>query len=274
MSPRVREVGAGALTVLAAAALIVALAAAYVRQVAVNGNQFADRATAALQSPAVRSLVARKVTDDLVLRHEGNLLAARPLIEAVVSAAVGDRAFANLFGAGVRDLHRAVFHRDEHTVTLTLLDAGTVAAAALDTLRPALARRLRAEHRVRLFRENLGSASSAALRISARVRLLAVLLGVLALASGLGAVALSRHRRRAITGLGVAIAVAGVMLAVARGLARTIVEDQFVTAQSRAAVAAVWGAFLGDLRTEAWIVAGGGSGTRGGGGVAHPSGRA
>ena len=44
----------------------------------------------------------------------------------------------------MRDVHRAVFQRDQNTVTLTVADVGTVLAAALEKLRPALARRVEA----------------------------------------------------------------------------------------------------------------------------------
>jgi hypothetical protein len=259
VSPRGRAVVSAGLSVIAALALVAALAASYVRQVAVDSDQFADRATVALQAPSVRSLVAEKVTDDLVLRHADDLLAARPLIESVVSSAVGSQAFGSLFRAGVGDLHRAVFQRDEHTVTLTVADVGTVAASALDVLKPSLARRLRAQQRVTVFRDDLGTLSTTALRITDRVRLLAVLLGLLALLAAAGAIVTARDRRRAITGLGVASAVAGVLLVVAWGVGRTLAADHVAAGQDHDAVVAVWGAFLGDLRTEAWIVAGAGA---------------
>ena len=254
-SGRLRELAAAALTFAAALALVCALAAGYIRHVLVNDNQFADRATTALQSPAVRSLVTTKVTDDLLIRHADQLLAARPLIEGVVSSAVGGSAFGDLFRAGVRDLHRAVFERDEHTVTLTVADVGTVAASALDALRPSVARQLRAQQRVQLFRSDIGSASVTALRFSRHVLLAVWLSSLIALLAAAGAVALARDRRRAVTGLGVAVGVFGVLLVVAWELGRTLVADQVAGPQAHAAVVAIWGAFLGDLRIEAWLLA-------------------
>ena len=50
----------------------------------------------------------------------------------------------------MRDAHRAVFARDEDTVTLTLVDVGTVAGAALEKLRPEVAAKLEATSRVEL----------------------------------------------------------------------------------------------------------------------------
>ncbi len=59
-----------------ALALVLALLAGDVHDLAASPGQFAARATSALRAPAVRTLVARRVTDDLVIRHAGQLLAA------------------------------------------------------------------------------------------------------------------------------------------------------------------------------------------------------
>ena len=54
---------------LASARLLLALVAGYVRRAAVNSDQFANRATAALRDDSVRSLVAEKITDHVVLER-------------------------------------------------------------------------------------------------------------------------------------------------------------------------------------------------------------
>ena len=105
-------------------------------------DQFANRATAALKDDSVRSLVAEQVTDELVLKHQADLIAARPIIESVVASVVGGRAFTGVFRSGVRDVHRAVFDRDQDTLTLAVVDIGTIVAAGLEVLQPTLARRV------------------------------------------------------------------------------------------------------------------------------------
>ena len=129
--------------VLASLAIVLALVAAYARQAAVNSDQFANRATVALRDDSVRSLIAQKLTDEVVLKNQADLIAARPIIESAASEVVGGRAFTNLFRSAVRDLHRALFKRDQNTVTLTIADIGAVLAAALEKVRPELARELR-----------------------------------------------------------------------------------------------------------------------------------
>ena len=99
--------------VLASLAIVLALVVAYARQAAVDSDQFANRATAALRDDSVRSLIAEKLTDEVVLKNQADLIAARPLIESVASEVVGGRAFTSLFRKAVRDVHRALFKRDQ-----------------------------------------------------------------------------------------------------------------------------------------------------------------
>ena len=128
---RWRRLAARTLVALASLAIVLALVAAYARQATVDSDQFANRATDALSDDSVRSLVAQKITDEVVLKNEADLIAARPILESVASEIVGGRAFLGLWRTAVRDVHRALFKRDQGTVTLTIADAGTVLAAAL-----------------------------------------------------------------------------------------------------------------------------------------------
>ena len=110
-----RAVGARVLVVLAAVLMVLALVAGYARRTIVDSDQFANRATAALRDESVRTVIAERVTDEVVLQRQADLLAARPLIESAVSGIVGGGAFSGLFRTAVRDVHRAVFDRDENT---------------------------------------------------------------------------------------------------------------------------------------------------------------
>ena len=114
----------------------------------------------------MRSLLAQKITDEVVLKNEADLIAARPIIESVASEIIGSRAFTGLFRRAVRDVHRALFKRDKASVTLTIADVGTVLAAALEQVRPALARELRSTERVEVVRENIGSLSATLVNIA------------------------------------------------------------------------------------------------------------
>jgi len=242
--------------VLAALALVLAVAASYIRSTVVDSGQFADRATVALHNPAVRSLITDTVTDDLVLHQAPNLVAAKPLIEGVVSSVVASNAFAGLFRAGVRDVHRAVLHHDRNTVTLTVADVGTLAAAGLEALKPKLAGQVRSTRLVRLIRDNVGTIPAKAMRIADDVQLLAVLLAIFAVLAAGGAVAVASDRRHACVELGISVAVAGVLLILVLTIGEQVARAQVIGGAARSAVGAVYNAFLDDLRTEAWIIAG------------------
>jgi hypothetical protein len=96
------------LVVVAAISILLALLMGYARRTIIDSDQFANRATAALVDENVRNLVAQRVTDDVVLRQQGDLIAARPIIESVTSSVVASRAFAGLFRAAVLDPPRRV----------------------------------------------------------------------------------------------------------------------------------------------------------------------
>ena len=91
MTQRSRRVVVRLLVVAASAVTVLALAAGYTRRAAVDSEQFANRATAALRDDSVRPLIAERITDDVVLKHEADLISARPIIQSVASGIVGSR---------------------------------------------------------------------------------------------------------------------------------------------------------------------------------------
>ena len=251
--------GATALVVLASVLLVGASLAAYGRIALFDADRFADRAAASLQDPSVRTLIGERVTDDVVLRNEADLLAARPIIESAVSGIVGGGAFRSLFRRAVVDAHRAIFDHDRNTVTLTLADVGTVVAAALEKVNPTLAADLDAEKRVVLVKESIGGVTGGLVRFGERLRVLAYVLAALTLAAGGAALAVSPDRRRTAVQLGLGVAAAGIAIVVIYTVARAIVVDRLSGPDTRAATAGVWDAFLGDLRALGWLLAGSGA---------------
>jgi hypothetical protein len=253
-----RRMSTRVLLVMTSVLVIGATLAGYAWRVAFDSDQFADRAVAALQDSSVRDLIAERVTDDLV-RRQPDLLAARPVIASAVSGVVGGSAFASLFRSGVRDVHRAVFDRNQDTVTLTMLDVGILVSAALEQVRPELAAELETSERIEVLQRRLGSATGDLTRLARDVRLLTFVLGALAVAAAAGALALSVDRRRTTAQLGMAVMVAGVVIVVAQIVAGAIVLARFGDPDEHAAATAVWDAFLGDLRTTGWLLAGAGA---------------
>jgi hypothetical protein len=239
--------GASALVVLASVLLVGASVVGYARFAVFGSSQFADRASAALAQPAVRTAIGERVTDQVVLRNQADLIAARPLIASAVSGIVGGGAFRSLFRRAVLDAHRAIFTGDRDTFTLTLADVGAVVAAALEKLNPQLADDLDAERRVVVFKRDIGSVTGDVVRTGERVRVLAWVLAALTLMTGAAALIVSRDRRRTCFQLGIGVACAGLVIVIAYTVSRALLVD--------GAAAGVWDAYLGDLRALGWLLA-------------------
>jgi hypothetical protein len=247
------------LVVAACVVTTLALFAGYVRRAGVDSDQFANRATAALRDDSVRSLVATEITDRLVLRNQADLIAARPLIQSAAAGAVGSSAFTGLFRAGVRDLHAALFNREQSTVTLAVADVGTVLAAALDRLAPDVASKVDSSKKVVIVRRDVGSLAATTAHVADRVKLLALVLAILALGLIASAIYFAPDRRQAVVQLGTGLAISGVVVLLAYEVVRSIAVNHVEGAENRAAAAAVWDAFMGDLHGAAWILAGSGA---------------
>ncbi len=256
MRHRRQRIVANLLIVAASALLLLAVTVGYAQRAAVDSDQLANRATAALQDESVRALVAQQITDELVLANNSDLLAARPLIQSVTEGVVGSSAFASLFRFGVRDVHRSLFDDSADTLTLAVADVGTVVSAALEQVRPSLASDVRSSGPVKLVSRNIGSVSSDLGYVAERARLLGVFLALLSAVLAIGAIALAADRRRAVVRLGVGIAVTGIALIVGLDIARSLAVASVEGPDEQAAAGAVWDAFLGDLRTIGWLVGG------------------
>jgi len=254
-----RRIAAGVLVGLTAILLIATTLSAYAARVAFDADRFSDRATTTLRDPSVRALIADRVTDELILRNQPDLLAARPLIASAVSGIVGGDAFASLFRRAARDVHRAVLDRDQDTVVLTLVDIGTVASAALEQLRPKLAAELDSDDRLVVLERRVGDVAGDIARTADRVQQLTWLLVALTLAAAIGALALAPDRRRAVVQLGLAAIGAGVFVVIADSVAQAVVLNRVDGADQRVAAEAVWDAYLGDLDKVALLLAGTGA---------------
>ncbi len=163
------------------------------------------------------------MTDEVVLRNDADLIAARPLIASAVSGIVGGSAFRGLFRRAVLDAHRAIFTGDRDTLTLTLADVGTVIAAALEKLDPQLADQLDAGERVVLLKRDLGSLTGDAVRTGERLQRARMGAGGADAAGGRGRALWSRATAGARAAqLGAGVAAAGLTIVIAYTVARAL----------------------------------------------------
>jgi hypothetical protein len=255
---RGRRIGSNICLVLATISLVLALVSGYLRLAVLDSDQFADRATAALDDSAVRDLIARQITDQAVLRANRDLVAVRPVVESAASAVVSTGAFKGLFRTAVRDLHRTVFTRDQSTATLTLLDVGVLLSNALESFAPQVAKQLPADFTAQL---NTGETALNSLDTAGTADGVESLFWIFGVATALllaAGILLAPQRRRGILRAGIGVAVAGALLVIAYQLGRTAVLARFSSPDDRAAAGAVWDVFLQDLRTWALVTLGAG----------------
>lgn len=254
MSSPARRIAAPALAVVAALVLLGSLVTGYAWRAVFDSDQFGERAAAALDEEAVRDEAARRITDQLIARKP-DLIAVRPVLESVVSGIAGSGAFQDLFQAGVADVHRSVFTRDKNTVTLTLSDIGATIRGTLEAVQPQLAKKIPAGIGADLLETDPPDALVEVVQLANDTDWLPMALLALGLISGFLSLRLAADPRRAGLTLGVAISISAVLLLVSmqglRALLLTALDDQ----GARDAAAAVWDAYLGDLRTALFLLA-------------------
>src|ERR687893_3026872 len=102
MNDRARRIAAPVLAILAALLLLAALIVGYGARALLNADQFADRAASALDEESVADEIGTRAADQLIVA-DPDLISVRPVLEEVVSGAVGSGAFRDLFRAAVAD---------------------------------------------------------------------------------------------------------------------------------------------------------------------------
>ena len=256
---RSREISV-TLLVLGAACLLVADLTTYADSAVFDSRSFADRAASTLDDRDVRGEIGDRITDTLV-KAEPNLLATRPIVQATASGAVGSAAFQGLFHDSIESVHRTLFKRDHDTVLLTLADAGVLVSTSLEQLAPALGRRIPEEVRVKLIEVSDDGADGLATDLAQRAdeseRTATLATAAAAVLFALAILA-APQRRRAVWRAGIAVAIVGLLVAVAYYLARARISGYGDDEQATGAIRAVWAAFLLDLRNWNIFMAGAG----------------
>ena len=118
------------LAVLAAVLVCASAITGYVHRAVLNPEQFANRAVASLDEPAVREFLGARIAEAAV-QQAPDLVAVQPLIRGAATSVTGRAPFRSIFRSAVRDVHRTVLEQDRDTVLLTLPDVGLVVRGAL-----------------------------------------------------------------------------------------------------------------------------------------------
>jgi hypothetical protein len=253
LSDSTRLTASVVLVVLGAILLFAGAVTLYAREEIIDREAFADRAVAALDDEGVRHLVAREIVVNLVDRGSTDLVAARPLLESVVGAIVQTQPFRSVFRRAAIEANKVFFVRDRSDTLLNLGDAATVLEFGVRSVSPKLGREIPADIDPELFTLDRDQFAGETLAVADKLRLLGWLLPALALAAFVGSVVLAIERRVAVLRVGVAIAVAGTLLAVSLLILRSSVlagvvgTDEVTDEEVRNAVRGLLDAYLGDL---------------------------
>lgn len=245
-----------ALGVIAGVLLVIAAIASYASDSILDGEKFADRTTAALADEAVSNELASRITDDVVINAEADLVAVRPVIEGAIAELIRGGAFQKVMRAALVDLHRGLVEEDESSLTLTLADVGVLVRGALQALAPRVAESIPVGVDAEVSGLEPPAVVTELVQAGHKVRNLAIALVVLAVVLAIAAVAIASDRRLAVLRIALSIAVSAALALVALSIARQLVLAAIEDPGIRDAAGGVWSALLGDLRDGLLILAG------------------
>jgi hypothetical protein len=264
LSDRGRTLASVALVMVAAVLLVLGTVALYARIQVIDERAFANRAATALEDDDVRQLVSREIVTGLIDHGSADLIAARPLLETIVDAALQTDPFRRVFRSAAVEANRTFFVRDHQSVALNLSDTVAVVRFAAQSVSPKLARELPRSLEPSLLRLQRREFAAQTLRVADRVRVLGIVLPLLALLCLVLSVMLAPERRIGILRVGVGIGAAGILLAAvllilrAHVLAGVTGTEELSDADLRAAVGGALDAFFGGLFNWALLLGLGG----------------
>jgi hypothetical protein len=241
------------LIAVGAVLLFVGVLALYLRDEVIDQESFANRAVEAVADEQVRTVVSRELVVNLVDRGSSDLIAARPLIESVVNAAIDTDAFRKLFREAALETNRVLFVRDRDNAAFRIADAYRLVRFGLRSVAPQVAADVPTNLDVALLKLKRRDFATQTLAFADGIRVLGIVLPVAALLAFAAAIALARDRRVAVMRMGVAVGAVGAVLVIAmlivraRLLANVFGEDELTNEDVRGAVGGILDAFFGDL---------------------------
>lgn len=233
------------LIALAGVVFVAAALAFYVDRNVFETARFADHAEASLGSAAVRQVAAEQITREIVLEVDPDAVAVKPVIDAVMAAAIDTTAFKRLFRSAVIEAHRAAVSNRFDDAVVVLANVGVLLDQALSRLSPELARRIPPNLDAKLLSVADGTWESDAAAAARRADRLSWVLPLVAMLLLAGGVVIAGERRQALARCGLALAGAGSVLTVAYFFAKSFVVHEFEAGVDRDAAEAVWSEFAG-----------------------------
>jgi hypothetical protein len=257
-----RTTASVALAVIGAVLVVLGTVLLYARTEIIDDQAFADHAVEALDDDELRTVVATEITVQLIERGSADLVAARPLVEQVVSTIVDTRPFRQIFREAARQANRVMFVRDRDNVAFNVADAVEIVRFGVKSIDPKLAADLpKRDLDLALLTLRKREFARQSLVVADRIRVFGLIVPALALLALIGAVLTAADRRVGVLRAALALGAGGLLVAVvylilrARILAGVVGEDELTDEDVRNAVAAVLDAFLGGLFAWALVLA-------------------
>ena len=249
-----RTTASVALAVIGAVLVVLGTVLFYARSEIIDEQAFADNAVEALDDDELQAVVSTEITVQLIERGSADLVAARPLIEQVVSTLVDTRPFKQVFREAARQANRLLFVRNRDNVAFNVSDAVEIIRFAVKSIDPKLAAELpKRDLDLALLTLREREFARQSLVVADNVRVLGLVVPVLALLALIGAVVAAPDRRVGVLRAALALAAGGLLVAVvylilrARILAGVVGEDELTDEDVRNGVSAILDAFLGGL---------------------------
>jgi hypothetical protein len=243
------------LAVVASLALFVAVIAWWSERNLFEADEFADRATVALDSPAVRNLLAQEIANRLADSGVASLSAYRSALVPIIEDVEQTDGFRHVFRAAVADLHRAVFQRHADQAFLELGEMFDILTSTAKKSNQGLAAQLPREVSSLLVDVSPVVDRIKPWRISERVGWLDDVAWVIAGLAAVGAIVAERDRRRAVLRLGVGVAAAGVGIVAVTAVVPRVVAEGARDIDIGPAIVGGVSRFMGDLTTIGlWLV--------------------
>ena len=243
---RARPLLSGLAIALATLLLGAGLLLGYARVEILDRSRLSARSVDALDKPAVRDEIVRRLTSEIVAA--GSVTEAdRASVVSVMTTVVHGDQFRTDFRQAVEDVHRVVLDDSGGAIELRLNRAAAIASDALRPTSPELADR--AKERLSGFALQLAERRDAinAIQTANTLKLLAVIVPLVALTLLVVGVAFARRKAVGWAWSGLGICAAGVLASAVAVLGKDRITPG-VDAVSRPAVRGAWDAIVGDLR--------------------------
>jgi hypothetical protein len=259
LSARTRGRIAVVLIVLGGVSLVVGSLAVYADRNLLDADRFADRAVNSLDDESVRDVIGVTVADQLERNVDPDLIAVRPVVQAVVSGIADTSAFQGALRAGISQAHQVALGRGRDSAVVTVANLGVLADEALRRLSPRAAKQIPDGFDAVVTRISEAGPITDVVQVADDVSVLAVIAPALAVVLFVLAVLAAADRRRALLGVGIAISAAGALVVIAYAVGQAIAAGAVDDETDREAVPAVWSSMLGDLRDASLALCFGGA---------------